>query len=99
MDWTLNGNGMKMSELAAAISNLIGSRPIIDKTGFTGTFAAHLRWTPGLGEVGASVPPSPDDVNESIFTVLQDQLGLKLKTGRAPVEVIVIDNAEKPTPN
>jgi uncharacterized protein (TIGR03435 family) len=99
MDWTLNGAGMKISELAGAISNLIGSRTIVDQTDFTGTFDAHLRWTPGQGEVGASVPSSPDDVNESIFTVLQDQLGLKLKTGRAPVEVIVIDNAEKPTPN
>ena len=99
MDWTLNGSGMKISELAAAIANLIGSRTIVDKTGFTGTFDTHLRWTPGQGEAGASVPPSPDDVNESIFTVLQDQLGLKLKAGRAPVEVIVIDNAEKPTPN
>ena len=99
MDWTLNGAGMKMSELANTLSWLIGSRTIVDKTGFTGTFDAHLRWTPGQGEVGASVPPSPDDVNESIFTVIQEQLGLKLKTGRAPVEVIVIDNAEKPTPN
>jgi uncharacterized protein (TIGR03435 family) len=99
MDWTLNGVGMKMSELANTLSWLIGSRTIVDKTGFEGTFDAHLRWTPGQGEVGADHPPSPDDVNESIFTVLQDQLGLKLKTGRAPVEVIVIDNAEKPTPN
>ena len=99
MDWTLNGAGMKISELANAVSNLIGSRIIVDKTEFTGTFDAHLRWTPGQGEVGGGVPPSPDDVSESIFTVLQDQLGLKLKTGRAPVEVIVIDNAEKPTAN
>ena len=98
MDWTLNVAGMTIAELAGAVSNLIGSRPIVDKTGFKGTFDAHLRWTPGQGEVGAGVP-SPDDVNESIFTVLQDQLGLKLKTGRAPVEVIVIDNAEKPTAN
>jgi uncharacterized protein (TIGR03435 family) len=98
-DWTLDGAGMKISELANTLSSLIGSRTIVDKTGFTGTFDAHLRWTPGQGEVGASVPASPDGVDESIFTALQDQLGLKLKTGRAPVEVIVIDNAEKPTPN
>jgi uncharacterized protein (TIGR03435 family) len=99
IDWTLNGTGMNMTDLAVALSWLIGGRTVIDKTGFTGTFDAHLRWTPGQGETGANVPPSPDDVNESIFTVLQDQLGLRLKTGRAPVEVIVIDNAERPTPN
>lgn len=99
MDWTLNGSAMKMSELANTLSWLIGGRVIVDKTGFTGTFDAHLRWTPGQGEVGADHAPSPEDVNESVFTVLQDQLGLKLKTARAPVEVIVIDSVEKPTPN
>jgi uncharacterized protein (TIGR03435 family) len=99
MDWTLNGAGMKMSELANTLSWLIGSRTIVDKTGFNGTFDAHLRWTPGQGEVGASVPASPDDVNESIFTVLQEQLGLKLKTGRSAVEVVVVDSVERPSPN
>ena len=99
LDWTFNGKGIKISDLANTLSYLIGSRIVVDKTEFTGTFDAHLRWTPGQGEVGGGVPPSPDDVSESIFTVLQDQLGLKLKTGRAPVEIIVIDNVEKPTPN
>jgi uncharacterized protein (TIGR03435 family) len=99
MDWTFNGQGIKMVDLATTLTYLIGARPIVDKTGFTGTFDAHLRWTPGPSETGGTVPPSPDDVNESIFTVLQDQLGLKLKTGKAPVEVIVIDSVEKPTPN
>lgn len=99
IDWTFNGKGIKIADLANTLSYLIGSRIIIDKTGFTGTFDAHLRWTPGQGEVGSNVPPSPEDVNESIFSVLQEQLGLKLKTGRAPVEVIVIDNAERPSAN
>ncbi len=42
-DWTLDGTGIKMSELANALSWLIGSRTVIDKTGYTGTFDAHLR--------------------------------------------------------
>lgn len=100
LDWTLDGAGMKMTQLADTLSFLIGSRPIVDKTGYTGTFDAHLRWTPGLGEFGATnVPTSQDDVGESIFTVLQDQLGLKLKAGKGPVEVLVIDNAERPSEN
>jgi uncharacterized protein (TIGR03435 family) len=100
VDWTLDGTGMKMAELAATISNLIGDRTIVDTTGYKGTFDAHLRWTPVLGEFGAgNLPASPDDVNESVFTVLEEQLGLKLKTGRGPVEVIVVDRAERPSAN
>jgi uncharacterized protein (TIGR03435 family) len=100
LDWTLDGTGMKMADLADTLSFLIGTRTVVDETGFTGTFDAHLRWTPGMGEFGAThVPPSPDDVNESIFTVLQEQLGLTLKAGKGPVEVIVIDHAERPSEN
>jgi uncharacterized protein (TIGR03435 family) len=100
LDWTLDGAGMKTADLANTLSFLIGTRTVIDKTGFAGTFDAHLRWTPGLGEFGAThMPPSPDDVNESIFTVLQEQLGLTLKAARGPVEVIVVDRAERPSEN
>ena len=100
LDWTLDGAGMKMAELANTLSFLIGGRTVVDKTGYRGTFDAHLRWTPGQGEVGAgNVPASPDDVSESIFTVLQEQLGLKLKTGKDQVKVLVVDNAERPSAN
>ena len=100
LDWTLDGAGIKMTQLADTLSFLIGNRTIVDKTGYMGTFDAHLRWTPGQGEVGATnAPASQDDVGESIFSVLQEQLGLKLKAGKGPVEVLVIDNAERPTEN
>jgi uncharacterized protein (TIGR03435 family) len=100
LDWTLDGTGMKMTDLANTLSFLIGSRTVIDKTGFRGTFDAHLQWTPGPAEFGATdVPGSSTDVAESIFTLLREQLGLKLKTGRGPVEVLIIDHAEKPSAN
>jgi len=100
VDWTLDGTAMKLKELADTLSWLIGGRTIVDKTGFTGTFDAHLRWTPSIGEFGAGqAPSSPDDNNESIFTVLREQLGLELKPGRGPVEVLVVDRVEKPSPN
>jgi uncharacterized protein (TIGR03435 family) len=89
-----------MADLANTLSYLIGSRTVVDKTGFTARFDIYLRWTPGPGEVGApNVLASPDDLTESIFTVLQEQLGLKLTTGRGLVEVIVIDHAERPSAN
>ena len=100
LDWTLDGTGMKMKDLADTLSFLIGSRTVIDKTGFVGTFDAHLQWTPGPGEFGATdVPASSTDISESIFSVLREQLGLKLKTGRGPVEVLIVDHAEKPSAN
>ncbi len=100
LDWTLDGRGMKISDLANTLSYLIGDRTVVDKTGYSGTFDAHLRWTPGQGETGATwATPSADDVNESVFTVIDDQLGLKLKAGKGPVEVIVIDRVERPSAN
>jgi uncharacterized protein (TIGR03435 family) len=91
-DWTLDGNAMRMSQLADTLSSLIGAgRTVVDKTGYKGTFDAHLQWSPDQGQFGAtdSTPP-PDDAG-SIFSVLEQQLGLKLKTGTGPVEVLVID--------
>ena len=99
LDWTLDGTGMRMGELADTLSFLIGSRVIIDKTGFTEGFDIHLRWTPGRGEVGADVPLPAGDSSASVFTVLREQLGLELKTGTGPVEVLAIDHVERPSAN
>ena len=99
-DWTLDGTAMKMSELADALSWLIGSdRTVVDKTGFKGTFDAHLRWTPDQGQVGATDSTVPPDDAGSIFSVLEQQLGLKLKTGTGTVEVLLIDHVERPSAN
>lgn len=70
-------------------------RPVIDKTGLTGTFDIHLRWAPEprTNEAAANtgLPAAP-----SIFDALQEQLGLKLEPGRGPVEYMIVDHAEKP---
>jgi uncharacterized protein (TIGR03435 family) len=68
--------------------------PVVNQTGLTGDFNFKLHWTPD------SVPAQEqtgDDV--SIFTALQEQLGLRLRSAKAPVEVLVIDHVEKPTAN
>jgi uncharacterized protein (TIGR03435 family) len=69
-------------------------RTVIDKTGITNRFDVDLRWNPDESAAAPSADPFP-----SIFTALQDQLGLKLESGRGPVEVLVIDSVSKPSEN
>jgi uncharacterized protein (TIGR03435 family) len=100
LDWTMDGTGIGVSDFAGTISMLIGGRPVIDKTGFTGAFDVHLQWTSLPGESGDSdVATTPDSSGPSIFTVLQEQLGLRLRSGTGPVEVLVVDHVEKPSVN
>lgn len=84
----------------------VWDRPILDKTGLSGSFDITLEWTPDPaqarsadgGRETADVAAEPDE-RTSIFTALQEQLGLKLQPTRAPLEVIVIDRLERPTPD
>ena len=67
-------------------------RPVIDRTGLTGDFDMELTFAPYNSAVADS--PAPD-----LFTAVQEQLGLRLEPARAPVDVLVIDHVEKPTPD
>ena len=76
---------------------------MFDRTGLTGNFDIDLTWTPdrlpqGTPPPGAPPLPSIDPNGPSLFTAVQEQLGLKLESERAPVEVLVIDHVERPTP-
>jgi uncharacterized protein (TIGR03435 family) len=81
-----------MSRLTLMLSQQITDRPILDKTGLTGQYAFILRWSP---EGTDSQPDSPP----SIFTAVQEQLGLKLDPQKAPMEMLAIDHAEPPSTN
>ena len=102
-----------MTQLTNALSNLLG-RPVIDKTGFTGTFDVKLDFSrdglaiPGFGPPPGGPPPGGPqgdaaianaDGPPSIFTAIQEQLGLKLESQKGPGEILVIDHAEKATEN
>ena len=83
-----------MAQLVNQFSNANGvDRPVLDKTGLTGAYDYKLTWTPELGA------PRNDSETVSIFTALQEQLGLRLEPQRAPIEVLVIDSAERPSEN
>jgi bla regulator protein blaR1 len=103
---SFTARAVTIRRLAETLSNLPGltgiDRIVIDRTGLTEDYDFDVRWTfrPPLGAPGgqsATAQPSPDDV--SLFTALQDQLGLKLEPQRAPVPVLVVDSAERPSEN
>lgn len=105
----MTAEGAQIQMLVPTLANILG-RPVIDKTGLTENFDFKLEWTPdpgqgnGFGSFGP-VPPGldaqpPSDPNgPSIFTALQEQLGLRLESEKGPVEMIVIDRVEKPSEN
>jgi uncharacterized protein (TIGR03435 family) len=79
--------------------------PVIDLTNLSGVFDFRLDWTPDdeqmIARAGEGKERSADKTNgPSVFTALQEQLGLRLETRRLPVEILVIDHVEKaPTEN
>jgi uncharacterized protein (TIGR03435 family) len=90
--------GVTMAQLAEDLTGYV-SRPVLDRTGLRGTFDLTLNWTPDQvpppGEP-STVSPSVDLNVPSIFTAVREQLGLKLESTKGPVDVLVINRAEKP---
>jgi uncharacterized protein (TIGR03435 family) len=87
--------------LIKVLSSSVGHH-IIDKTGLSGTYDFKLRWTPDTASEVRQAPAgwnASDDIAPSLFTALKEQLGLKLEPQKAPVDVIVIDHIESPSPN
>lgn len=95
------GARVTMKDFASTLSTVL-KRTVIDKTGLNGTYDIGLKWTPD--EPPASLPSDAQatpqaEPGPSIFTAISEQLGLRLESQKGPVEVIVIDHAEKPSPN
>jgi uncharacterized protein (TIGR03435 family) len=93
----LKGTGVKTSTIARALSDATG-RVVIDRTGLHGYYDYTLAWTP---DIDPAAEPKADEQGGgvSLFTAVQEQLGLKLNAAKGPVEVLVIDRAEKPSAN
>ena len=96
-----NGNvsmrGVPLSNFVRNLGGMTG-RFVIDKTGLNGPFDLDLQWTPDSAPAGAPALERGAQVDgTSLFAAMQEQLGLKLDARRAPVEVLVIESAERPT--
>ena len=102
-------------KLMAEKAGLAGSRPICGAVGTSGngqdgaggTYAFQLEWTPDMADRSEAAPEKagfvgaalPDGSGPSIFTALQEQLGLRLESQRGPLETIVIESASNPEAN
>ena len=82
----VTGSGIRMETFARNLAGATG-RYVVDKTGLSGSYDLELEFTPDQ---------SPDTTGPSLFTAMQEQLGLKLDSQRAPVDVLVIDRLERP---
>jgi uncharacterized protein (TIGR03435 family) len=97
----LVANAASMSVLAKVLTPEM-QRPVLDRTNLSGRFDIRLQWMPDVRAVGAAdvadVAANTADL-PTVLTALREQLGLELTSDRGAVEFLVIDSAEKPSPN
>jgi uncharacterized protein (TIGR03435 family) len=107
MNIMLRGDGQEMRQIAEFLSQLTG-RTVRDKTGLTGRYDFDMRMdlqaVLALAQrMGAIIPAAaaniPQSDGSSVMTALNEQLGLKLESVRAPIDVVIIDSVEAPTPD
>lgn len=104
----LGAMGMTIDRMTPMLSRMLG-RTVIDKTGLTAKYDIQMHWTPDQAQLQQMAPPGglPPNIPQpqldpngpSIFTALQEQLGLKLESQKGPVDILVIDSVEKPSEN
>jgi uncharacterized protein (TIGR03435 family) len=93
-----------MADLARLMQAVVLDRPVVDRTELSGRFDFTLNWTPDDSQfrgLGGQVPAPSNDANAppGLFTAIQEQLGLRLDSARAPVDVLVVDRVERPSDN
>jgi uncharacterized protein (TIGR03435 family) len=100
----VTGMAAQMPVLAGFLSGVLG-RSVVDKTGVSGQYDFTLTYAPEPGQTGSPVAPPPEGAAQAdpnrptLFTALQEQLGLRLATTRGPVDIVVIDRVERPIGN
>jgi bla regulator protein BlaR1 len=97
---SVRGGGVTLAMLASLLEGP-AQRLVIDRTGLAGNWDLEVNYTPDPSQVppGVELPPGIDPNGPSLFTAIEEQLGLKLRPARGPVEVLVIDSVQRPTPN
>jgi uncharacterized protein (TIGR03435 family) len=101
----VSGQGVTMDMVARTVGRAVG-RTVVDKTGLKGQYDVSLKWSPQPGEGGGFGPrgtapagDSADSSGPSLFTALQEQLGLRIESQKVAADLIVVERAEKPSEN
>jgi uncharacterized protein (TIGR03435 family) len=99
---SITAKGATFGRLVIALSRLL-DRPVLDETGLSGNYNFKLHYDQGSVGLPYSAPgvsrPESDGIEPSIFTAVQEQLGLKLEPQKKPIEILVIDSVERPSGN
>jgi uncharacterized protein (TIGR03435 family) len=103
----LTVRNLTMADFATWMQALVLDKPVIDQTGLTGRYDFTLNWTPDGPQIaqyngaGSASPSAVDDPTAppDLYTALQEQLGLKLESEKAPDDVMIVDHVERPSPN
>jgi uncharacterized protein (TIGR03435 family) len=95
---TMLGDAASMKDLAYKLSRLLG-RPVVNNTGLEGNYDFKLEWTPDAGPSAPDGQPGEASAGPSLFSALQQQLGLRLEATKGPADVLVIDHVDKPSEN
>jgi uncharacterized protein (TIGR03435 family) len=104
---TITAHLVPIGQLASRLTGIVG-RTVLDKTGLTGKYDFTLKYAPeylalqsptGAASEGQPTSTASDPTGITIFSAVQKQLGLKLESGKGPLEIIVIDHIEKPSGN
>ena len=90
----IQGGAVSLANLAGSLGGSAG-RMVVDRTGLTGTYDLDLRFA----RMGLQAAPAPDSNLPTLFAAIQEQLGLKLESTTGPVDFLVVDNIERPTPD
>jgi uncharacterized protein (TIGR03435 family) len=101
---TLPARNATIADFAGLMQAAVLDRPVVDQTGLPGRYDFTLTWTPDEFQFGGQVantpaPPGNAEAPPDLFTAMQQQLGLKFESTKAPAEVLVIDRVEKPSEN
>jgi uncharacterized protein (TIGR03435 family) len=94
----MQGEAASMQDLASKLSRLLG-RPVVNNTNVKGNYDFKLEWTPDSGPAAPGGPPAETTPGPSLFSAIQEQLGLRLEAAKGPVEMLVIRDAKKPSQN
>jgi uncharacterized protein (TIGR03435 family) len=96
-------SGQEWKTFVGILETGITGRPILDTTGLSGQFDMTVEWNPDISRVPEAVinPPTLSELEARpvLFTAFREQLGLKLDSETAPIEVLVVDSVERPTPD